>query len=152
MSGAWPLHDKTHWYSDWNLTISWQNRLVLGLGFDDFMTKHTDTMSRAWPFHDKQTDAISGAWPFHDKQTDAMFGAWPFHEKTDWHYIWDLTISWKNRLILYLGFANFTNYKTYWYFVWGLIISWQKRLTLYLGIDHFMKKQTDSLSGLCQFH
>jgi hypothetical protein len=55
--------------------ISWHNRLILCLRFDHFMTKQTDTMS----------------------------GAWPFHDKTEWYYVWGLTISWQHRLILCLG-------------------------------------------------
>jgi hypothetical protein len=81
MSSSWPLHDKTHFCYVWCLTIAWQKTLLLCLMLDHsrqytllfclvldhFMTKHTATMSGAWPFHDKQTDTISGAWPFHDK-------------------------------------------------------------------------------------
>jgi hypothetical protein len=48
----------------WGLTISWQNRLILCLRLHHFMTKQTDTIS----------------------------GASSFHDKTDWYYIWGLTI------------------------------------------------------------
>jgi hypothetical protein len=66
------------------LTISRQNRLILYLGLDHFMTKHTDTMS----------------------------GSWPFHDKTDRYYIWGLTISWQHRLILYLRLDHFMTKQT----------------------------------------
>ena len=105
------------------LTISWQNRLILCLGFHHFMTKHTDTIS----------------------------GDWPFHEKTDWYYVWGLTISWQKKLILCLGIDHFMTKHTdtmsgvspfhditHWYYVWGSTISWENRMILYLGIDYFM--------------
>jgi hypothetical protein len=69
-------------------------------------------------------------------------GAWPFHDKTDWYYSWGSTISWQNRLMLYIGFEHFINYKTHWYYVWGFTISWQKILTLCLRLAHFMTKHT----------
>jgi hypothetical protein len=114
MHGTWPFHDKIYWYHAWGLTISWRSfchemvkphawyqsvlssngqaqtyyRCVLSwdcMGLDHFMTKQIDTMSGAWPFHDK----------------------------------------------------------TAWYYVWGLTISWQNKLILCLWLDHFMTKQTD---------
>ena len=130
MSGDWPFHDITDWYYVWGLTISWQNRLILCLRLDHFMTKQTDTMSEVWPFHDN-TDwyyiwglTISYVWGltiswhnrmilclrldhFMTKQTDTMSGAWPFHDKTDWYYVWGLTISWQNKLIICLGLDHF---------------------------------------------
>ena len=151
MSEAWPFHDKTDWYYVWRLTISWQNRLILFWGLtiswqhrlilclrlDHFMTKQTETMSEASPFHDK----------------------------TDWYYFGGFIISWQNRLILCLGLDHFMtnrliiclrfeyfmtkqtdtmsrarpfNDKTDWYYVWGLTISWQNRLIICMGLDHFM--------------
>jgi hypothetical protein len=83
MFGAWPFHDKTHWYYVWVLTISWQNTLILCLGLDHFMTKHTDTIS----------------------------GAWPFDDKTHWYYLWGLTISWQNTLIVFNGLDHFMTNK-----------------------------------------
>jgi hypothetical protein len=80
-----PLHDWYYvWGYVWGLTISWQNRQILCLGLDHFMTK--------------QIDAISGAWPFQDK--------------TDRYYIWGFTISWQNRLTLYLGLDQFVTKQT----------------------------------------
>jgi hypothetical protein len=76
-----------------SLCCHWQNRLILCLGLDHFMAKQTDTMS----------------------------GAWPFHDKTDWYY------------------------------VWGLTISWQHRLILCLRLDHFMTKPTDTMSEASPF-
>ena len=35
--------------------------------------------------------------------------------------------------------------------IWGLTISWLNRLTLYLGLDHFMTKQTDTISEFWPF-
>jgi hypothetical protein len=63
-----------HCYYIWSLTISWQNTLILCLGLDHFMTKHTATMS----------------------------GAWPFHDKTHCYYVCGLTISWHNTLLLWI--------------------------------------------------
>ena len=175
-SEAWPFHDKTDWYYVWGSTISWQHRLILCLrawqhrlilclGLLRFMTKQTDTMSEIWIFHDK-TDwyyvwGLTISWQnrlilwwglsissqnrlilclrfdhFMTKQTDTMSGAWPFYDITDSHYVWRLTISWKNRLILF----------------WGLTISWQNRLILCLGLDHFMTTQTDTMSEASPFH
>jgi hypothetical protein len=114
---------QTHWYYVSGLTISWQNRLILCLRRDHFMTKQTVTMSGDWSFHDK-TDwyyvwgftitwqntwilylGLTFSWQhrsilclwfdhFMTNQTDTMSWAWPFHDKTDWYYIWVLTISW----------------------------------------------------------
>jgi hypothetical protein len=42
--------------------------------------------------------------------------------------------------------------KTDWYYVWGLTISWQNTLILCLGIHHFMTKQSDTMSGTWLFH
>jgi hypothetical protein len=85
------------------------------------------------------------------KHTDTMFGVWPLHDKTDWYYIWGLTISWQSRLILCLGLDHFitkqTNtmsgawlfhVKTNWYYLWVLIISWQHTLIICLELDHFI--------------
>jgi hypothetical protein len=47
------LEDTSLLYYILALTISWQNRPMLCLGRNHFMTKQTDTMSRAWPFHAK---------------------------------------------------------------------------------------------------
>ena len=114
-----------------------------------FMTKQTDTMSRARPFHDKTAWyyvwGLTISWQnrlilclgidhFMTKQTENMSGARPFHDITDSHYVWGLTISWHNKMIL------------------CQTISWQNRLILSLGIDHFMTKQTDTMSGARPFH
>ena len=114
------------------MNISWQNRLILCLGLEHFMTTQTDTMSEIWIFHDK----------------------------TDWYYVWGLSISSQNRLILCLRFDHFMTKQTdtmsgAWpfhditdsHYLWGFTISWQNRLILCLGIDHFMTKHTDSMSG-----
>jgi hypothetical protein len=151
MPGAWPFHDKTHWYYVWGLTISWQNTLIVCLGFDNFMRKHTATMSRPWHFIKKQTDTMSGASSFHDE--------------THWYYVWGMTISWQNTLILCLGLDHFmTNQtdtmsevwpfhdKTHWYYVKGLTISWQNTLILCLGLDYFITKHTDTMFGASTFH
>jgi hypothetical protein len=141
MSGDWPFDDKTHcyyvwglnisWQTDWcyvwGLIISWQSKQMIYLGLDHFMTKHTGTMSWSLTISWQTTlipclrlDILM------TKPTDSMSGSWPFHEKTDWYYVCGLTISWQNRLtlclkidpfttnrlILHLGFANFTNCKT----------------------------------------
>jgi hypothetical protein len=102
---------------------------------------------------------------FMTKQTDTMSGAWPFHDITDSHYVWGLTISWHNRMILCLSLDLFMTKqtdtmsgawpfhdKTDWYYVWGLTISWQNRLILCLRLDHYMTKQTDTISGASSFH
>ena len=49
---ACAFYDKTDWHCVWGFTISWQNRLILCLGLDHFMTKQTDTMYEVGPFHD----------------------------------------------------------------------------------------------------
>ena len=126
MSGAWPFHGKTHWYYIWGWTILWQSRLILCLGLDHFMAKHTDTMPRLHHFMTKHTDTI----------LVCISQVWPFHDKTDWYYFWGLTISWQID----------------WYYVWCLTISCQSRLTLCLGFYHFMTKQTDTMSGAWPFH
>jgi hypothetical protein len=144
-SGAWPFHDKTYWYYVWGPTISWQHRLILCLGLDHFNIQISDIVSvcfgMKWssPRHSiilfchemvkSQTyyqsvlswngqapDIVSVCYD------DTMSGAWPFHAKTEWYYVWDLNISWQNRLILCLG------------------------------LDHFMTKQTDTMSGARPFH
>ena len=143
MSGVWSFHDKTHWYYVSGLTISWQNRLILCLRLDHFMTKQMT----------KHMDTISGLNIFMTKQIDTISGAWPFHDKTDWYCIWGLTISWQNKLILCLGFDHFMTKhtdsmsgawpfhdKTHWYYIWGLTISGQNTLILYLRLNHFMTK------------
>jgi hypothetical protein len=109
--------------------LSWNGRLILCLGPVRFMTKQTDTMSEIWPFHDK----------------------------TDWYYVWDLTILWQKRLILCLRFNNFMTKQTDtmseiwpfhditdWYYVWDWTISWHNRLILCLSLKYFMTKQTDT--------
>jgi hypothetical protein len=50
-----------------SVCFSWQNKLILCLRIDHFMTKHTDTMSGLDHFMTKQTDTMSEDWPFHDK-------------------------------------------------------------------------------------
>jgi hypothetical protein len=89
---------------------------------DHFMTKHTDTMP--------------GLHQFMTKQTDTMSGASPVYDKTHWYYVWGLTISWQNTLMLCLGFTS----------------SWQNRLILCLGLQQFMTKHTDTMSGSWSFH
>ena len=151
MSEAWPFHDKTQIYYVWGLIISWQNTLILCFVLDHLMTIHTATMSEAWTFH--------------DKQTDAMYGDWPFHDKASKLYIWGLTNSWQNRLILYMGLDHFMtkqtdtmsgarsfHNKTDKYYVWGLTISCQNQLILFVGLDHFMTTHTDNMSGAWPFH
>jgi hypothetical protein len=86
------------------------------------------------------------------QQTDTMSEIGSFHDITDWYYVWGLTISWQNSLILFLGLDHFmpkqtdtmsemwifhdkTDWyysgawsfhdKTDWYYVWGLTILWQ---------------------------
>jgi hypothetical protein len=140
MSEIWLFHDKTDWYYVWGLSISSQNRLILCemvkpqrlilcLRLDHFMTTQTDTMSGASPFHNKQTDTMSVlSWNsqapdivsvcFVMKYSNLRHNIslfWHeivFHDKTDWYYVWDLTISWQNRLILCLGFDHFMTKKT----------------------------------------
>ena len=102
---------------------------------------------------------------FMTKQTDTISGAWPFHDKTDGYYVWGLTNSWQNRQILCLGLDHFMpkptdtmsgdlsfHDKTHWCHVWSLTISWQNRLILCLGLDHFMPNPTDTISGDWSFH
>jgi hypothetical protein len=36
---------------------------------------------------------------FMTKQTDTMSGAWPFHAKTNWYHVWGFIISWQNTLM-----------------------------------------------------
>jgi hypothetical protein len=108
-----------------------------------------------------------------------MSGDWPFHDITEWYYVWGLTFSWQNWLILCLGLDHFMTKqtdtmsgarpfhdKTDWYYVWawlfhditdshyvwGLTISWHNRMILCLGLDHFMTKQTDTMSGAWPFY
>ena len=137
MSEAWTFHDKQTDAMSGGLTISWQSKQIIYLGLDHLMTKHTGAMSWcltiSWQttlipclrfdiLITKPTDSMSGSWPFHDKKTDTMSGAWQFHEKTDWYYVWGLTISWKNRLLLCPG------------------------------IDHLMTKQANTISEDWPFH
>jgi hypothetical protein len=154
ISGDWLFHEKTDWYYVWGFTISWQNRLILCLGFHHFMTKHTDTTY------------MSGARPFHDKTDWYYVWGSTISWQTHWYYVWGFTISWQNRLILCLGIDHFITKqtdtmsgvrpfhgKTEWCYVWGSTISWQNRLMLHicLELDHFMKKQTDTMFGARPF-
>jgi hypothetical protein len=99
------------------------------------------------------------------KQTNTISGAWPFHDKTDKYYVRGFTIWWQNRLILYLGLDHFMTKetdtmsgarsfhdKTDWYYVCGLTISCQNQLILCLGLHHFTTKHTDAMSGAWPFH
>ena len=65
-----------------------------------------------------------------------MSGAWSIHDKTDWYYVWGLTISLQNRLILCLGFDHLTT----------------KETVLYLGLNNFMTKPTDTMSAVSPCH
>jgi hypothetical protein len=131
MSGASPFHDKTDWYYVWGLTISWQNRLILCLRLHHFMTKQTYTILK-WSSPRIVSVCFVMKWsiPRHSvsllchkmAQTDTMSGAWSFHDKTDWYYVWGLSISSQNRLMLCLRF------------------------------DHFMTKQTDTMSEAWPFY
>jgi hypothetical protein len=114
MSGAGPFHDKTDWYYEWSLTISWQNTLLLCLGLDPFMTKHTAWNGQAsavvavcfvmkWssPRHSSSVQnrliLCLELDHFMTKPSDTISGVGPFHNKTDWYYVWGLTISWQNK-------------------------------------------------------
>jgi hypothetical protein len=122
MSGAWPFRDKTDWYYVCGSTISCQNKLILCLGFDHFMTKKT--MSWNGQISDIVSVCYVMKWS-NLRHSISLFCheiAWPFHDKIDWYY------------------------------VWGSTISWQHRLILCLRLDHFMTKQTATMSGACPFH
>jgi hypothetical protein len=108
MSEDWLFHDKTDWYYVWGLTISWQNRLILFWG----LTKYQSVLS----WNDQAPDIVSVcvvmkcSRPRHSINLfchEIFTGAWAFHHKTDWYYVWDLTISWQNRLILCLRCDHF---------------------------------------------
>jgi hypothetical protein len=73
---------------------------------------------------------------FITKQTDTMSEIWPFHDKTDWYYVWGLTILWYNRLTLCLGIDHFMT----------------KQTDTILGLEHFLTTQTDTMSGTWPFH
>jgi hypothetical protein len=153
MSEAWPFHDKTDWYYVWGLTISWQNRLILCLGIEHFMTKPTHTMSEDWPFHDITKSVLSWNGQASDIVSFCYVMKWsiPRHSVNLLCHEMVKPQTWQNRLILCLGLDHFMTKqpdtmsgawpfhdKTDWYYVWGLNISWQNRLTLCLRIDHFM--------------
>jgi hypothetical protein len=99
------------------------------------------------------------------KHTDTMSGGWPFHDKTHWYYVWCFTISWQNTLLLCLGLHHFMTKhtatmsggwpfhdKSHCYYVWFLTISWQSTLLLCLGLHHFITKHTSTMSGAWPFH
>ena len=113
---------------------------------------------------------MSGDWPFYDKTDWHYVWRLTISWQTNWHYIWNLTISWKKRLILYLCFANFTNYQTDWYFFsgawpfhdktdwfykWALTIALiTKQTNNMFGalIISLITKQIDTMSGDLPFH
>jgi hypothetical protein len=81
MSGVWPFHDKTDWHYVWGLTISWQNRLIPCMGLHCFMTQ--------------QTVLCLGFDHFVTKHTNTMPVLWPFLDKTDWYHVLGLAIAWQ---------------------------------------------------------
>jgi hypothetical protein len=157
-----------NWYYVWGLTISWQNTLILCLGLtiswqnklilckglDHFMTKHTDTMSGAWPFQAPDIVSVCFVMKWSSPRNSISLCCHEmvepqtiFHDKTDWYYVWGSNISWQHRLILCLGLEHFMTKptdtmsgawafhdKTDWYYVWDLNISWQNRL--YSNLRH----------------
>jgi hypothetical protein len=108
-----------------------------------------------------------------------MSGHWSFHEKTHTHYVWCLSISWQNTLLLCLVLHHFMTKhtatmpgawpfhdkqidtmsgswpfhdKAHCCYVWCLTIAWEKTLSLCLMLDHFMTKHTAILSSAWSFH
>jgi hypothetical protein len=112
MSGAWPFHDITDSHYVWGLTISWYGQIsdIVSVCF---------VMKWSSPRHSISVFCHEMVKP---QTSDTMSEVWPFHDNTDWYYVWGLTISWQNRLILFLG------------------------------LDHFMTKQIDTMSGPRPFH
>jgi hypothetical protein len=136
MSEVWPFHDNTDWYYIWGLTISWHNRLTLWSVCYVMKWSISRQCESVISWNGQAPDIVSvcyvmkwsnlrhsslGLEHFITKQTDTMSEIWLFHDKTDWYYVWSLTILWHNRL------------------------------TLCLGIYHFMTKQTDTILGLDHF-
>jgi hypothetical protein len=131
-------HDKTDWYYVWGLTISWQNRMILCLGIDHFMTTQTDTMSGAWPF-------LKWSIPRH---SISLF----CHEMVKTHAWYRCVLSWNNQALWMVSVCFVFHDKTHWYHAWDLTISWQNTLIPCMGLDHFMTKHTDTMHGTWPFH
>jgi hypothetical protein len=94
----------------WGLTISWQNRLILCLGLDHFMTTQIDTMSDALPILKCSSPRNSISLFCHE-----IFKSQTYYQSV---LAWNgqgLTILWYNRPTLCLGIDHFMK-KTDWYY------------------------------------
>jgi hypothetical protein len=130
---AWNGQAPDIWYYVWGSTISWQHRLILCLRLDHFMTKPTDTISEASPFHDKTDSVLSwnGQAPEKVSVCVVMKCSSPRHS---------ICLFCNEMVKTRIEYQSVLSDKTDWYryYVWGLTISWQNRLMLCLELDHFM--------------
>jgi hypothetical protein len=147
--------------------------MLLCLGIDNFMTKHTDNMSGLHHFMTKHTDNMSGIDHFMTVFCHEMVNphAWylcvlSWNGQAPWMVSDCFVMKWSSTMHgISLFYHEMVNPHAWYQCVWlwngqapcmvsvcfVITISWQNTLIPCMGLYHFMTKQTDTMSGDWQF-
>jgi hypothetical protein len=113
------------------------------------MTKHTDTMSGAWPLKPQTYYQCVLSW--NSQSPDIVPSVLSWNGQAPCMVSVGFVMKWSSPMHSISLLCNEMAKSHAWYQC-VLTISWQNRLMPCMELDHFMTKQTDTMSGDWPFH
>jgi hypothetical protein len=91
---------------------------------------------------------------FMTKNTVTKSGAWPYHDKAHCYYIWSLTISWQNTLLLWHGVSMFCHEMVKFQAYYQSVFSWNGQVPDIVSVCFVMKRASPghTISRFCHYY